>query len=132
MLAGCRSSHLLNAENFPPPFLIHHLQGTATAPGDAGQRVFRHDHWETGLFLQQPVDVLEQGATTGEHYAPFRHIGAQFRRGLLQCGLNGTHDAGERLLQGLQYLIAVEGKTTRNASARFRPLTSISFTSFPG
>ena len=55
--------------------------------------IFGHHHWQARLFHQQAVEITQQGTAAGTHHPPLRDIGAQFRRCLLQCRLDGTDDA---------------------------------------
>jgi hypothetical protein len=44
--------------------LVHSLQRHAAPTGHAGQRVFGHQHRQTGFFGQQAVQVAQQGTAT--------------------------------------------------------------------
>ena len=88
--------------------LVNQFQNAAAATSDTGQGVFGGNNRQTGFFHQQAVQVLEQGAATGQYNAAFGDVGTQFRRGLFKCGFDSADDTVQRLLQGFQNLIAVQ------------------------
>src|SRR5690606_11531645 len=86
------------------------------------QRIVGDDDRQAGFFHQQLVDVAQQRAAAGEHDAALRDVGAELRRRLLQRFLDGTDDALQGLLQGLEYLVAVQREAARHT---FRQVASL-------
>src|SRR5690348_4570298 len=64
--------------------LVDQFQRTATAAGDAGQRVVGNLHVQAGFLGDQPVQVAQQRAAAGQHDATLGHVRAQLGRRLLQ------------------------------------------------
>ena len=90
----------------------------------AGERIFGHDHRQAGLFHQQAVDVAQQRAAAGQHHALLGDVGAEFRRGLLERGLDRADDAVERVGQRFQDLVGRDGEAARDA---FREVAALDF-----
>ena len=86
--------------------LVHALQRHAGTAHHTGERVFGHQHRQTGLFHQQTVQIAQQRATTGEHHALLSNVGTQLGRGLFQRVLDGRDNAVQRIGQRLQHLVA--------------------------
>jgi hypothetical protein len=93
---------------------IEQFESTAATAGNAGERIIGDHDRQAGFFHQQFVDVAQQGAAAGQHDAALGNIGTQFRWCLLQCGLHRADNPGQRLLQGLEDFIAVQGETAWN------------------
>src|SRR5271156_1626582 len=115
------SRALLQSEDARPVFLGE-FEDTAAATRNAGKRVVRNHHGQTGFFHEQFVDVAQQGAAPGEYDAALRHVGAKFRRRLFQRLFDGADYALQWLLQRLQYFVGVESETSRHA---FRQIAAL-------
>lgn len=88
-------------------------------PRYAGQRIFRHHDRNAGFFHQQAIEVAQQRAAAGQDHATFGNVGGQFWRALLQRNHHRADDAGQRLLQGFEDFIGVQGKAARYAFGRY-------------
>src|SRR5437879_7127882 len=99
----------------PGAQLVHQLENAPATARHTGQGVVRHHDREPGLLGEQLVDVAQQRAAAREHDATLGDVRPQLRRSLLERLLHGTHDALQRLLQGLEDLVAVQREAARHA-----------------
>src|SRR5690554_213284 len=100
------------------------LKRLAAAAHDAGKRIFCDDHWQTGFFLEQAVQIVQQGPTARNGDALVGDVGTQFRRGLLEPGLDGRYDLVERIGKGFEDLVGRYREAARHA---FRQVTALDF-----
>src|SRR5438105_10573821 len=102
--------------------LVHQLENAPATARHAGQGVVRHHDREPRFLGEQLVDVAQQRAAAREHDATLGDVRAQLRRSLLERLLHGTHDALQRLLQGLEDLVAVQREAARHSLGEIAPL----------
>src|SRR5947208_5690068 len=82
---------------------VDRLEFLETAPGShchAGERALSQVDRHLGLVAEALVEVRQQGPAPGEDDSPVHDVGGQFRRGLVEGGLDRLDDLLHRLVQG--------------------------------
>src|SRR5690606_26024646 len=89
---------------------INHFQGFSAATSYAGERIFRNNHRQAGLFADELVQAAQQRTATGQYNAALGDIRGQFWRRLLQGALHGLDDLGQGFLKRVENFFAVQGE----------------------
>src|SRR6185312_6136169 len=101
---------------------VHELQDPPAAASHARQRIVRHHDGQSGFLREELVDVAQQRAAAGEHDAALRDVRTELRRSLLERLLDRADDVLQRLLQGLQDLVAVQREAAGHALGKIAAL----------
>ena len=86
------SSGLLDGERVTDAF-VHQFERASASSGDAGQGILGDDHRQAGFFLDQAVEVTQQGAAAGEYDAALGDV----RACLLYTSPSPRDDTGSRM-----------------------------------
>src|SRR5512139_4064221 len=81
----------------------------------AGEGAFSNNNRQPRLLAQQYVEILEQGASAGQNYAPVDYVSSEFGGRSLQGGFNAFHDAVDRAGDGSPYFLGINLKGFGNA-----------------
>src|SRR4030065_237954 len=103
--ASVRGGFLVRYCDFPEELDL--VQNLAGALDYAVQGLFRYGDGQLGLFPQDDIEVLKEGAASGKYDALVHEVSRQLGRCQLKYLLDGLYNGVNRLVQGLPYLPAL-------------------------